>query len=404
MKKKKLKKIYKTFNKMQAVGLDGTTKEKFDESLSDELSIIKRKIENESYDFSYYRQKLIIKSENKTREISIPTLRDKLVHKYLYKYIQKKFHNEINLIPSVHTMINDIITTKENFDFYIKIDIQNFFPSINHEILVKKLKKKINSSRIIGLIEKAITQTTVDVNTPSKERIKYNNKCGVPQGLSISGLLAEIYMAKLMKKYTANQGIKTYRFVDDMLILCSRKDSAKLMTQLQKDFNKLKVSIHEFKRNSHKSSYGDMDERFEFLGYVFHNNIVSVRDSSSNKMFINLSKLFSSYKHNKYVSSDEFYFRINLKITGCIIDNKRYGWIHFFSFINDFTLLNTLDRFIEKTCHKLKLDNSRIKKFSKAIFEIKNPKSSYIPKSLKNKFSIKAIDLQFNLENDVEFY
>lgn len=69
-----LNEIYSSFSDVQAVGIDGTSKEKFDEILDSELSLIQRKIENNIYDFSFYKQKLIVKSMNKTKEISIPSI------------------------------------------------------------------------------------------------------------------------------------------------------------------------------------------------------------------------------------------------------------------------------------------------------------------------------------------
>ena len=45
----KLEKIYLKFSNVQAVGIDGTTKQKFDEILNTELSLIQRKIDNNIY-------------------------------------------------------------------------------------------------------------------------------------------------------------------------------------------------------------------------------------------------------------------------------------------------------------------------------------------------------------------
>ena len=52
--KTQLKEIYSNFTDVQAVGIDGTSKQKFDEILDEELSLIQRKIENNSYEFSFY--------------------------------------------------------------------------------------------------------------------------------------------------------------------------------------------------------------------------------------------------------------------------------------------------------------------------------------------------------------
>ena len=398
--KETLENIYNGFQDSQAIGIDGISKEKYNSILDEEIDIIMRKIENESYDFSYYKQKLLIKSIDKTRELSIPTLRDKIVLKYLFTIILDKFSDDIKEIPSLHTMIKDIKTSRDDFECYLKVDIQTFFPTIDHTILLEKLTTKINDAKIISLISKAIKQSTVSLDTPSNQRVKYNNTTGVPQGLSISGVLADIYLAELAQKYNSNENIKFYKFVDDILIFCHEEDVDFLMQELTKDFKEIKLTIHDFKENSHKSSIGNIKERFEFLGYAFEDAKTTVRESSKQKIFTNLSKLFSLYKHKKY-KKKEFYMRLNIKITGCVVHGKRYGWIHFFSFINDQELLFVLDRFVEKNCETLNLEYTKVKHFSRAIYEIKNPQSSYIAYDWK---SLDKKNILENLEDDIDWY
>jgi len=398
-----LNEIYSSFSDVQAVGIDGTSKEKFDEILDSELSLIQRKIENNIYDFSFYKQKLIVKSMNKTREISIPTLRDKLVIKYLDFYIRDKFEEVTKNILNAQQIIKKVKDSKNKYDSFIKVDIQNFFSSINHEILVNKLKSNIDDETILNLITKVITQSTVDVNTPFKQRIKYNNKEGLPQGLSISGLLSEIYLFDLVQKYSIKDNLEFFRYVDDVLIFCKKSDIEEITKSLKSDFEDLKLTIHDFESNSNKSSYGSINESIEFLGYKFQDELISVRESSVQKMYLNISKIFTLYKNKKYSSKEEFITRLNLKITGCVIDGKKYGWISFFSLINDYTLLFSIDKFVENNCKKLNINYEKIKKFSRAIYEINNPNTNYLTYDLSS-LRVSRNELIYDFYDDVDFY
>lgn len=398
-----LNEIYSSFSDVQAVGIDGTSKEKFDEILDSELSLIQRKIENNIYDFSFYKQKLIVKSMNKTREISIPTLRDKLVIKYLDFYIRDKFEEVTKNISNAQQIIKKVKDSKNKYDSFIKVDIQNFFSSINHEILVNKLKSNIDDETILNLITKVITQSTVDVNTPFKQRIKYNNKEGLPQGLSISGLLSEIYLFDLVQKYSIKDNLEFFRYVDDVLIFCKKSDIEEITKSLKSDFEDLKLTIHDFAINSNKSSFGNINEPFEFLGYKFEDKLISVRETSIQKMYANISKLFTLYKNKKYFSKEEFITRLNLKITGCVIDGKKYGWISFFSLINDYTLLFMLDKFVEKSCKNFNINYEEIKKFSRAIYEIKDPNTNYLTYDLSTLKTSKT-KLVYDFYDDIDFY
>lgn len=398
-----LNEIYSSFSDVQAVGIDGTSKEKFDEILDSELSLIQRKIENNTYDFSFYKQKLIVKSMNKTREISIPTLRDKLVIKYLNFYIRDKFEEVTKNILNAQQIIKKVKDSKNKYDSFIKVDIQNFFSSINHEILVNKLKSNIDDETILNLITKVITQSTVDVNTPFKQRIKYNNKEGLPQGLSISGLLSEIYLFDLVQKYSKKDNLEFFRYVDDVLIFCKKSDIEEITKSLKSDFEDLKLTIHDFAINSNKSSFGNINEPFEFLGYKFEDKLISVRETSIQKMYANISKIFTLYKNKKYFSKEEFITRLNLKITGCVIDGKKYGWISFFSLINDYTLLFMLDKFVEKSCKNFNINYEEIKKFSRAIYEIKDPNTNYLTYDLSTLKTSKT-KLVYDFYDDIDFY
>ena len=400
---KLLEEIYSNFSQIQAVGIDGTTKQKFDEILDDELSMIQRKIENNTYEFSFYKQKLLVKSVNKTREISIPTLRDKLVIKYLYSCITSKFENVVKDILTAQQIVKKVKDSKSKYDSFIKVDIQNFFPSINHEILLNKLMSKIDDENILNLISKVITQSTIDVKTPFKQRVKYNNKIGVPQGLSISGLLSEIYLFDLVQKYTNKENLEFFRYVDDVLIFCNKNDIDKIIKELKNDFEDLKLTIHDFESNSNKSSYGSINESIEFLGYKFQDELISVRESSVQKMYLNISKIFTLYKNKKYSSKEEFFIRLNLKITGCIIDGKKYGWISFFSLINDHKLLFSIDKFVENNCKKLNINYEKIKKFSRAIYEINNPNTNYLTYDLSS-LRVSRNELIYDFYDDVDFY
>ena len=403
MLKQSLKDIFHQLKDFQPAGIDGTSMDKFKTILDDELEIMSKKIENETYNFAYYKQKLIAKTSDSSREISIPTIRDKIVINYLYKYIKDVFSEELKAIPSIHQMIHDIKLNKPHFEYYIKTDIEKFFPSIEHTLLFSVLEEKIKDKNILSLIQKAISQTTVRTDTPSKDREKYTQKQGVPQGLSISGLLADLFLVNLSKKYQGNSTIKFYKYVDDVLIFCNQEDLEKLKTEIIEDFKNLQLKIHPFEDDS-KSVIDKTTQTFDFLGYTFNNEITSVRNRSTQKMFLNLSKIFTMYKNNRFNSKESFYRNLNIKITGCTYQDKQYGWIHFFSLMDDYTLLYKLDRFVKKNCKKIGIPyDEKVKKFSRAIFELKNTKGSYIPNI--NSLSSKEQDrIIYELEQDVDFY
>ncbi len=397
--KEYLKKLYsKKLRTKKSIGIDGVTSKQFNANIDDEIEIINRKISKSSYDFSFYKEKLILKGRNSNpRAISIPTNRDKLVLKTLHFLLQEVFEDELS-DSSIHKKIVDIkkqLKTK-HYDSFVKIDVEKFYPSINHDILMKILEKKITDKATLELIRKAITQQTVAVDEENK--IKYGNQQGVPQGLSISGILASIYLIHIDDKYENHTGYAYYRFVDDILVLCKAENIETISQKLVTDLKNIKLKAHTHVEGSEKSSYGLVSKGFKFLGYKFQGRLVTVRETSLDKMYRGINKVFLT--HHKYADKKNvqyLYKRLNLKITGCVIDGKQYGWLFFFSLINDQTLLFKLDTHVKKLCERFDVpyDTDEIKKFSRTYYELKKlEKSNYIPKFKdKNRVLVEALNV-----------
>ena len=412
LKRKKLINIFETkLSKKPSMGTDGVTTNKFSEVLDDELTIIKRKVKNKTYNVSPYKEKLILKNrDSKPRMISIPTNRDRLTFKALTQFITDSFSDEIHE-RSIHSMIIDIkknIKLKK-YDSFIKLDIEDFYPSLDHSILIKQIETKIDDSLAISLISKAITKYTITDGRVDKTKLQELTK-GVPQGLSFSSVLSSIYMTEFDDKYNDRSDMAFYRFVDDVLILCNKENMDVIKSNIVQDMNDLNLKVHPFEYNSGKSSFGTISlDRFQYLGYEFFNNTVSVRESSLDNFYNSIIKTFQTAS-----DADELYYNLNHKITGCVYHNKKYGWLSFFALIDDVGLLHKLDVFVKKSFkqYKIAYGEDKIKKFVKTYFELKNiEKSSYIPKypitiksRLKHSRSTRLKIVLKELKKDMEFY
>jgi RNA-directed DNA polymerase len=163
-------------------GLDRINKKAFEKRLDENISIINRKVLNGTYRFTNYKQKLISKGEGKKpRVISIPTIRDKVTLMILKNIIVEAFGEQVSY-ALIHKIVKDILNliNNDDFDYYLKIDLSQFYDTINHDLLTKQLKQKIRKKEILQLISNALITPTVEENY-SKGSKKLNEK-GVPQG------------------------------------------------------------------------------------------------------------------------------------------------------------------------------------------------------------------------------
>ena len=396
-----------------AVGIDRINMKTFERQLKDNIDIIYRKSRNGTYNFSQFREKLLSRGPSKyPRVISIPTIRDKLTLKALFEVMNIVYGNET---PFLHKIINEVsLSVNEGlYDGVLRLDVKDFYPSIQHDILFNQINKRVKKKEILHLLKDAISQTTVAKATGGKK--SYQIKC-VPQGLSISNVLANIYMSPIDYKYSKKSSYKYYRYVDDILILCDCDATNSLRDAITKDCKILGLELH--RDDPEKALSCNLSEGFSYLGYVFKNSHISVRKKSVDNLRESIINIFTNYKYSKHHDLALLQWAINIRITGCIFNDTKYGWLFFFSQINDEGLLHSLDHFIKTQLLRFGIDSRKIhiKKFVRAFYEIrKNLKNSkYIPnfdlisikdkrKILRNVFGLKIrlmsrtdIEYQFN--------
>lgn len=365
--------------KGHAVGLDGISVDSFANRLDDEIVLIQRKIENLSYRFTPFKEKLIPKGKGSLpRVVHIPTVRDRLVLSVRNSYLNHCFREELTLHQA--TVQNNVSAIRsaidsEYYDGFLKLDVKQFFPSLDHDILLAKLKEKISDPMVISLLKKSLNRS----------------QQGIAQGLSIASVLAAIYLNEVDREFKSRTSIRYFRFVDDILILCKASEAKQIESDMQQRMQALKLDLHPMKIGG-KSEIGQLKkDELEYLGFVFKGESLSVRKTSVDRLRNRLIQLVNRFKHEypsyKKADLDEFYRKLNLKITGCLYRDKQYGWLFFFHQINDLTLLHHLDWFVQKILNQtgIPYKKSKVKSFVKSYFEISSLKperlneTSYIP-------------------------
>lgn len=361
-----------------ATGIDNLNQYSFRKQLDEQVEILSRKMLAGTYKFSKYRLKLVSKGRGKVpREIAIPTIRDRIAMRAMCDFLSERFESSLNLeLPqSVISDVKKDVYSKK-YTGYIKLDVSNFYPSIIHSELRSRLKRRIKEEGILEVIESAISSPTVSVSKPSDERVER----GVPQGLAISNVLAAIYLINIDRYMNAYQNISYYRYVDDVLIFCKHKDAEEISSDVISKFRKIGLKIHDPVEVPEKSSIGRINNRFDYLGYQFDNSLVTARRATVEKLRASLAAIFTSFKYSEKRNENFLEWRLNLRITGCIFENKSKGWLFFFSEINDENLLHTLDHYVNKLVKRFGL-RIKPKKFSRAFKELSHRKyvTNYIP-------------------------
>ncbi len=355
----------------KAIGRDGIRTSQFVDHIENEVSLISKNTKSGNYKFTRYKAKLISKGPFKEpRMLSIPTVRDRLTLRALCEFMAEVYPEAITRKP--HEYIKNIKEELAGADLnaaFLRIDVRDYYPSVDRELLIKDIKKKIRKQEAISLIEKAI----------STETFKAGEK-GIPQGLSISNILANIYLLEFdmsLKKY-----IKYYRYVDDILMICGSTAHA------QDVFKEVKWRLEHQRHllchdlgDKSKSCISSVQHGVDYLGFHVSKSKISVRQSSLRKMISSIISIFSKFKP---INNDtKLLWLLNLRITGCRFEEKNYGWMFFFLQTEDTSQLSRLDRLVRLQLNKNKKYKliGKQKTFIKTFHELrfKGIKSKYIP-------------------------
>jgi RNA-directed DNA polymerase len=394
---KSLKEIYNDKFKFSTTkGIDRLSGIQFIKQTKLQLRVIHKKCLDGTYRFSPYLELLRSKGRGKhPRLLAIPTVRDRIV---LYALKEILFQIFPDCVP--RKLANTYIFEVKNFVdsrspsevSILRADVENFYGSINREKLFIKLKKRIKSYRLLSLIKKAIETPIVPNNYNRKDRKRYVEEfkgVGIPQGLSISNVLAHIYLHDFDHDMKNNNCVDVYyRYVDDILIFTEKDKIDEIEALLKKELEALNLNFNDTK--TYKKSG---EEEFEYLGYRFELPTVTIRTSAIERFIHSIAAKFSSYIHNRQTNlkskysvdklKEIFVANLNEKITGAISENRKYGWIFYFNAINDMSVLYKIDHIISGFFKRLedfgRVPPPNLKKISRAFYEAKyNPTGGYI--------------------------
>jgi len=177
---------------------------------------------------------------------------------------------------------------KKYGDYYIlKMDIAKYFPSIDRNILMNIVKRKIKDKDIIWILEKIVYY-------------RHSDK-GLPIGNLTSQILANVYYNE------ADQFIKHklkvryyYRYMDDSIILLQNKEELKnIKAQIEKFIDEeLKLKFNS-KTNIFKSKQG-----VNFCGYKINEYRMKLRDKGKKRIKRKVTYLKEQIKKGNMSSID----------------------------------------------------------------------------------------------------
>ncbi len=264
-------------------GVDGKTRQHYqDESqITGLISQILAEIKRGIYRPQPVRRTYIPKNPTEKRPLGIPTIKDRVVQEALrlileplfetkfhpHSYGFRPFRSTHHATARLHSLIGN-----NGFNWVVEGDIAKCFDRIDHDILLKLLKRKIRDRRMLKLIRLQLKAGVLE------DLEWYRSDFGTPQGGIISPLLANIYLHELdtfiSDKYESLSDGKRRRAPLRLFICRYADDFVILVKGTKEKAEAVKLEVAAFLRDNLKLELSEaktlvtpVENGFDFLGF-----------------------------------------------------------------------------------------------------------------------------------------
>jgi RNA-directed DNA polymerase len=301
-----------------APGIDKMSIEEFLEFAREQWDDTRESLLAGTYQPSPVRRVEIPKSTGGTRPLGIPTVLDRLIQQAMSQVLGPIFDPEFSEFSygfrpgkSAHDAVRKLREyIREGYRIAVDLDLSKFFDTVNHDVLMHRISRKVRDKRVLRLIGKYL-RAGVMVNG----RLGKTSK-GVPQGGPLSPLLANILLDDLDKELE-KRGHRFVRYADDFVILMKSQSAAERVKAGIQRFleRKLKLKINE------KKSQVAPTDKIDFLGFTFKGTKIRWSDKAFRELKRRVKRLTGrswfvtmSYRYKKlaeYIRGWMNYFGIS---------------------------------------------------------------------------------------------
>ncbi len=246
-----------------AAGVDGLDIARTGYHLKHAWPSIKQQLMAGTYRPLPVRRVGIPKPDGSERELGIPTVTDRLIQQALLQVLQPligpTFSEHSHGFRPGRRARDAVLAAQqyvqEGYRTVVDVDLSKFFDRVNHDILIDRLRKRVNDAGIIRLVRAYLNAGIMDGG------VVLERSEGTPQGGPLSPLLANVLLDEV-DRMLERRGHRFARYADDCNVYVrSQKAGERVMALLKRQYDKLHLKINESK-SSVSRAFGR-----KFLGY-----------------------------------------------------------------------------------------------------------------------------------------
>ncbi len=262
-----------------AGGVDDVSVSEFEEELGGNLYKLWNRMSSGSYMPPPVKAVPIPKKSGGTRVLGVPTVADRVaqtaVKLVLEPVLDPLFHPDSYGYRPGKSAHDALETTRKRcwkYDWVVEFDIRGLFDNIDHQLLMRAVRKHCRSRWVLLYIERWLTAPLRVVDGELCERAR-----GTPQGGVVSPLLANLFLHYAFDVWVSRVMplVPFCRYADDGLLHCkSQRQAEFVLKRVAARFRECGLEVHPDKTKivycqdvNRTGSYENV--RFEFLGFEF---------------------------------------------------------------------------------------------------------------------------------------
>jgi len=297
--------VYEAYKRVKAnkgaAGVDEESISDFEINLEDNLYKIWNRMSSGSYFPPPVRAVDIDKKGGGQRRLGVPAVSDRIAQMVAKIYFEPEvecyFHPDSYGYRPKKSAIEAIGVTRQRCwrnAWVLDLDIKSFFDEIDHEFLMRAVRKHTDCKWLLLYIERWLKAPIQLKGGTLVSRDK-----GSPQGSVISPLLANLFLHygfdEWMRRHYST--ISFERYADDIIVHCrSEKQARFILAMIEKrlsecklELNAAKTKIVYCKESKRQGNYQEI--KFDFLGYTFRPRLSKGKGDS---FFVNFSPAVSA--------------------------------------------------------------------------------------------------------------
>ena len=283
--KRRVYEAYKAVKSKQgAAGVDGQTIEQFETDLKGNLYRIWNRMSSGSYFPPPVRAVAIPKKSGGERILGVPTVSDRIAQMVVKQMIEPDL--ETIFLPDSYgyrpgkSALDAVGVTRERcwrYDWVLEFDIKGLFDNIDHELLLKAVRRHVTCQWALLYIERWLTAPM------ERDGVRQERTRGTPQGGVISPILANLFLHYTFDLWMgrAHPDLLWCRYADDGLVHCRTEQEAEaIKADLQARLAECRLELHPGKTKivycKDGLRQGDHPNvTFDFLGFAFRPRLVT---------------------------------------------------------------------------------------------------------------------------------